>query len=55
MGWYRVQLSDEQQRIVDAERDSHPDEHVRRKMLVLWLLHHGLSACLGRFRLFFDT
>jgi len=43
MGWYRVQLSDEQQRIVDAERDSHPDEHVRRKMPVLWLLHHGLT------------
>ncbi len=43
MGWYRVQLTEEQQRVVNVERDSHPDEHVRRKMLVLWLLHHGLT------------
>ena len=43
MGWYRVQLSDEQQRVVNAERDSHPHEHVRRKMLVLWLLHCQLT------------
>ena len=43
MGWYRVQLSEEQQRVVDAERDAHPEPHVRRKMLVLWLLHHGLT------------
>jgi transposase len=43
MGWYRVQLTQQQQQVVNAERDSHPDEHVRRKMLVLWLLHHGLT------------
>ena len=43
MGWYTVQLSAEQQRVVNAERDAHPDEHVRRKMLVLWLLHCGLT------------
>jgi transposase len=43
MGWYRVQLTEEQQRVVNAERDSHPDEAVRRKMLTLWLLHHGLT------------
>jgi transposase len=43
MGWYRVQWTEEQQRVVNAERDSHPDEHVRRKMLTLWLLHHGLT------------
>ncbi len=43
MGWYRVQLTEEQQRVVNAERDAHPHEHVRRKMLVLWLLHHGLT------------
>lgn len=43
MGWYRVELSEEQQGVVNAERDAHPDEHVRRKMLVLWLLHHGLT------------
>lgn len=41
--WLRVELSEEQQRIVNAERDEHPQEHVRRKMLVLWLLHHGIT------------
>ena len=55
MTWFRIQLTEEQQQIVNAERDSHPQEHVRRKMLVLWLLHCGLSrekaaevASLGR-------
>jgi transposase len=55
MGWFRVKLSEEQQKVVNAERDSHPQEHVRRKMLVLWLLHCGLTrekaafvTCLGR-------
>ena len=43
MSWYRVPLTEEQQRVVNAERDVHPAEHVRRKMLVLWLLHHGLT------------
>src|SRR5215211_2891966 len=43
MGWFRVELTQEQQEIVNAERDSHPQEHVRRKMLVLWLLHCGLT------------
>jgi transposase len=43
MSWYRVQLTQEQQQVVNAERDAHPCEHVRRKMLVLWLLHHGLT------------
>src|SRR6266849_11134528 len=42
MAWLRIQLTEEQQQIVKAERDSHPQEHVRRKMLVLWLLHCGL-------------
>lgn len=41
--WLRVELNEEQQRIVNAERDEHPCEHVRRKMLVLWLLHHGVT------------
>ena len=55
MAWLRIALTDDEQRLVNAERDSHPDEHVRRKMLVLWLLHNGLSrqkaadvASLGR-------
>ena len=43
MGWYRVQLTEEQQQVVNAERDAHPDHHVRRKMLVLWLLHCRLT------------
>src|SRR5215211_5522516 len=43
MGWFRVELTQEQQEIVNAERDSHPQEHVRRKMLVLWLLHCGVT------------
>jgi transposase len=43
MAWLRVELNEEQQRIVNTERDEHPQEHVRRKMLVLWLLHNGLT------------
>src|SRR5215203_4732348 len=43
MAWLRVNLSDEEQAVVNAERDGHPDGHVRRKMLVLWLLHCGIS------------
>jgi transposase len=49
--WLRVELSEQQQRVVNAERDEHPCEHVRRKMLVLWLLHHGITrdkaACIA--------
>jgi transposase len=43
MGWFRIHLTEEQQGIVNAERDGHPDEHVRRKMLVVWLLHCRLT------------
>lgn len=43
MKWLRIELSEEQQQVVNAERDEHPCEHVRRKMLVLWLLHNGLT------------
>jgi transposase len=43
MGWLRVELTQQQQQVVNAERDSHPQDHVRRKMLVLWLLHCGLT------------
>ncbi len=42
MAWLRIHLTEEQQQIVKAESDSHPQEHVRRKMLVLWLLHCGI-------------
>ena len=43
MAWFRIRLTEEQQKIVNAERDSHPQEHVRRKMLILWLLHNRLT------------
>lgn len=55
MAWFLIALTDDEQRIVVAERESHPDAHVRRKMLVLWLLHcevtrakAGVIAGLGR-------
>ena len=35
MAWFRVQLTEEPQRIVNEERTSHPDLRVREKMLVL--------------------
>jgi transposase len=41
MAWFPIALTDDEQRVVNAERDVHPEAHVRRKMLVLWLLHHG--------------
>jgi transposase len=40
---FPIALTEDEQRVVNAERDSHPDAHVRRKMLVLWLLHCGLT------------
>ena len=55
MTWLRIELAEGEQAVVNAERDGHPDAHVRRKMLVLRLLHCGLTrakaaevACLGR-------
>jgi transposase len=39
MARFPIVLTDDEQRIVTAERESHPETHVRRKMLVLWLLH----------------
>lgn len=43
MAWFRIQLTADEQQTVHAEHNTHPDEHVRRKMLVLWLLHCGLT------------
>ncbi len=43
MAWFRVCLSEEEQRIVGEERWEHPHGPTRRKMEVLWLLHHGLT------------
>jgi transposase len=43
MAWFRIQLTPEQQTIVNEERSSHPHPRVREKMLILWLLHCGLT------------
>ncbi len=43
MAWFRVQLTEEQERFVNEERTSHPNPRVREKMLVLWLLHCGVT------------
>lgn len=43
MAWLRVQLTEEEQRIVSEERTSHPNERIRERMLVLWLLHNGVT------------
>jgi transposase len=43
MAWLRVQLTEEQQRVVDEDRSCHPNPRTREKMLVLSLLHHGLT------------
>jgi len=43
MAWLRVQLSEEEQRVVNEERSSHPNPRIREKMLVIWLLHNGLT------------
>ena len=43
MAWLRITLTDAEQAVVNAGRDAHPETHVRRKMLVLWLLPCGLT------------
>jgi transposase len=43
MAWFKVVLSEEEQRIVDEERREHPHKPTRRKMETVWLLHHGLT------------
>lgn len=43
MAWFRVQLTDDEQRIVKEERESHPQLRVRQKMWVLWFLHCGVT------------
>ena len=43
MAWFRVRLTEEEQRIVNEERCSHPNLRIREKMLVLWLLHNGVT------------
>ena len=43
MAWFRVDLTEDEQRVVNEEREFHPDPHVRRKLLVLWSLQCGLK------------
>ncbi|MFI4972780.1 MAG: helix-turn-helix domain-containing protein [Hyphomicrobiales bacterium] len=43
MAWFRVQLTEDEQRIVNEERENHPNLQVRGKMLAIWLLHCGLT------------
>lgn len=43
MAWFRVQLTADEQRIVTGERALHAHPRVREKMLVLWLLHCGVT------------
>jgi transposase len=43
MAWLRIQLTPEQQQIVNEDRSSHPNLRIREKMLVLWLLHTGIT------------
>ena len=38
-----IDLAESEQATVSSERYAHPDLHVRRKMLVLWAVHTGLS------------
>jgi hypothetical protein len=38
---FPIALTEDEQRVVNAERDCHPDSHVRRKMLVLVCAHKG--------------
>ncbi len=43
MAWFRVQLTENEQRIVNEERASHPSLPVRDKMWAIWLLHCGVT------------
>jgi transposase len=43
MDWFRVRLTEEQQRVVNEERTSHPNPRIRERMLVLLLLHNGFA------------
>jgi len=43
MAWFRVQLTEEEQRIVQEELREHPNPRIRERMHILWLLHCGLT------------
>ena len=41
MAWLRIELTEDEQRIVQGERESHPNACVQRRLSALWLLHWG--------------
>jgi transposase len=43
MAWFRVQLTEDEQWVVNEERANHPNPQVRNKMLTIWLLHCGVT------------
>jgi transposase len=43
MSWFRVPLSEDEQRVVNEERINHLSLQVRGKMLTIWLLHCGIT------------
>jgi len=43
MAWCRIHLMEDERRIVNEERASHPNLLVRNKMLTIWLLHCGVT------------
>ena len=43
MAWCRIHLTEDERRIVNEERASHPNLLVRNKMLTIWLLHCGVT------------
>jgi hypothetical protein len=45
-------LTEEEQRVVNEERSSHPNLRIREKMLVLWLLHNGATRQYAAKRVF---
>lgn len=43
MGWFKVELTPDEQVIVNEERIMHPNLSIRQRMLIIWLLHQGLG------------
>lgn len=43
MAWPRIQLTEDQRRVVDEGRSVHLNPRIREKMLVLRLLHNGVT------------
>ena len=43
MAWCRIHLTEDKRRIVNEERESHPNLLVRNRMLTIWLLHCGVT------------